>query len=250
MSLHRFYLPAERWAESSPELDPADAHHCTDVLRLGVGDAITIFDGQGKEALAILTEVTRKRAHLAIGEHRVTLKPRCAITLAQAVPKGKNMDLVIQKAVELGAAALIPLLSERTVVRLEGAGDAARKQERWQSIALEACKQCGQNWMPEVGLPRTMKEFFSNLPKAELLLIASLQPHSRPVKEVIASFEKSNGTLPASVVILIGPEGDFTPEETAQALSAGVVPITLGPIILRTETAALYCLSVLGHELF
>ena len=250
MSLHRFYLPPERWEESSPELDPADAHHAADVLRLGVGDTITLFDGQGREALATLSEVTRKRAHLVLGEHRATLKTRCAITLAQAVPKGKNMDLVIQKAVELGASALIPLLSERTVVRLEGAADAARKQERWQSIAVEACKQCGQNWMPEVGLPRTMKEFLSNPPTADLLLIASLQPHSRPVKEVIASFEKAQGTLPASVVILIGPEGDFTPEETAQALAVGVVPITLGPIILRTETAAIYSLSVLGHELF
>src|SRR5665213_3547373 len=119
MSLHRFYLPPERWEESSPELDPADAHHATDVLRLGVGDTITLFDGQGREASATLTEVTRKRAHLAIGEHRASLKPRCAITLTQAVPKGKNMDLVIQKAVELGASSLIPLLSERTVVRLD-----------------------------------------------------------------------------------------------------------------------------------
>ena len=250
MSLHRFYLPPECWEESNPALDPADAHHAADVLRLGVGDSLTIFDGQGREASASLTEVTRKRAHLAIGEHRTTLKPGCAITLAQAVPKGKNMDLVIQKAVELGASNLIPLLSERTVVRLEGPGDAARKQERWQSIAVEACKQCGQNWMPKVGLPRTMKEFFSALPSVDLLLIASLQPHSRSIKEVLNSFAKAHGTLPASVVILIGPEGDFTPEEIAQALAGGVVPITLGPIILRTETAAIYSLSVLGHELF
>ena len=250
MSLHRFYLPPDRWAQESPALDPADAHHCADVLRLGVGDTITLFDGLGQEASATLTEVTRKRVHVGIGESRLTAPQRCAITLAQAVPKGKNMDLVIQKAVELGASSLIPLLSERTVVRLDGPGDAEKKRERWQSIALEACKQCGQNWMPEVGLPRTMKEFFTALPPVDLLLIASLQPDSRPVKEVIAGWVAAKGERPERVLVLIGPEGDFTPEEIAQALAAGAAPVTLGPIILRTETAALYCLSVLGHELF
>ncbi len=246
----RFYLPPSRWSESRPELDPSDAHHAADVLRLGVGDGVTLFDGEGNEASATLTEVTRKRAFLSIGEQRSMPKPHTAITLAQAVPKGKNMDLVIQKAVELGASTLIPLLSERTVVRLDGAGDAERKQERWQSIALEACKQCGQNWMPQIGLPQTMKEFFAGLPPVDLMLIASLQPGARPIKEVISSFEATRGGLPTRVLVLIGPEGDFTPGEVALALDAGVVPITLGPIILRTETAALYCLSVLGHELF
>jgi len=250
MSLHRFYLPAPRWSEDQPELDPADAHHCTDVLRLGSGDAVTVFDGQGNEASATLTEVMRKHTFLSLGERRSTPKPRCSLTLAQAVPKGKNMDLVIQKAVELGASALIPLLSERTVVRLDGPGDAGRKQERWQSIALEACKQCGQNWMPEVGLPRTMKEFLSAPPLVDMMLVASLQPGARSIKEVIASFETTHTRLPESALVLIGPEGDFTPEEIAQTLGAGAFPITLGPIILRTETAALYCLSVLGHELF
>ena len=250
MSLHRFYLPPSRWSEDQPELDPADAHHCTDVLRLGSGDAVTVFDGQGNEASATLTEVTRKHTFLSLGERRSTPKPRCSLTLAQAVPKGKNMDLVIQKAVELGASFLIPLLSERTVVRLDGSGDAERKQARWQSIALEACKQCGQNWMPEVGLPRAMKEFFGKLPPVDLMLVASLQPGARSIKEVISSFETMHGGLPESTLVLIGPEGDFTPEEIALALSAGAHPITLGPIILRTETAALYCLSVLGHELF
>src|SRR5579864_6199726 len=143
MTLHRFYLPPVRWSENQPELDPADAHHCTDVLRLGEGAVITLFDGQGNEASATLTGVTRKHTVLSIGDRRSTSRPRCSLTLAQAVPKGKNMDLVIQKAVELGASSLIPLLSERTVVRLDGPGDAGRKQERWQSIALEACKQCG-----------------------------------------------------------------------------------------------------------
>jgi 16S rRNA (uracil1498-N3)-methyltransferase len=160
------------------------------------------------------------------------------------------MDLIIQKGVELGASLIIPILSDRTVVRLEDASDAVRKQERWQSIAVEACKQCGQNWVPEIGLPVTTKEFLSSSAKADLMLISSLQPGARPVKEVLAAYQNARGSLPGSVIVMVGPEGDFTPAETALARSAGATAITLGPIILRTETAAIYCLSVLGHELF
>ena len=250
MSSHRFYLAPTRWMEETPSLESADSHHCADVLRLGVGDKIVIFDGQGHEATAELLEVSRKRTILSIDSRVKTARLRCAITLAQAVPKGKNMDLLIQKGVELGACAIIPLLTGRTVVRIEDAGEAARKQERWQSIAIEACKQCGQNWMPEIAVPRPLKEFFTTLPEVDLILIASLQSDARPLKEVLASYVSAKGNLPESVVILIGPEGDFTPEETTLALSAGARAITLGPIILRTETAAIYCLSVLGHELF
>jgi 16S rRNA (uracil1498-N3)-methyltransferase len=211
---------------------------------------VVIFDGHGNEASAELAEVSRKHTRLTIGKPTLTAKPRCAITLAQAVPKARNMDLIIQKAVELGASAVIPILSERTVVRLEDAGDAARKQERWQSIAVEACKQCGQNWTPAIGLPRATKEFLAELPKADLILIASLQPDSRTVKEVLSAYSSAKGALPSSVLVMVGPEGDFTPAETALAKSAGAIAISLGPIILRAETAALYCLSVLGHELF
>lgn len=233
-----------------PELDTADSHHCTDVLRLSAGEKVIIFDGKGNEASAELAEVSRKHTRLIIGKPTLTDKPRCTITLAQAVPKARNMDLIIQKAVELGASAVIPILSERTVVRLEDTEDAVRKQERWQSIAVEACKQCGQNWTPEIGLPRTTKEFLTELPKADLILIASLQLDSRTVKEVLSSYSAAKGTLPSSIIVMVGPEGDFTPAETALAKSAGAVAISLGPIILRTETAALYCLSILGHELF
>jgi 16S rRNA (uracil1498-N3)-methyltransferase len=250
MTIHRFYLAPARWMEDQPMLDTADSHHCADVLRLGVGDKVVIFDGEGHEATAILAEVSRKRTRLEIGPRTATAKPLCAITLAQAVPKARNMDLIIQKAVELGASAVIPILSERTVVRLENESDASRKQERWQSIAVEACKQCGQNWAPQIGLPQTTKEFLSNLPKAELMVIASLQPNARPVKQVISEFVASRGGAPKSVIVMVGPEGDFTPAETLAAKAAGAAAVSLGPIILRTETAALYCLSVLGHELF
>ncbi len=158
------------------------------------------------------------------------------------------MDLIVQKAVEIGAAAIVPLISDRTIVRLE-AEDAAQKQQKWQTIAIEAAKQCGQNWLPEVGTPRTVAQFFAATPPFDLQLIGSLQSDALQLKQILADYSAEHGHRPASVLMLIGPEGDFTPAELNLARSHGCRPITLGPIILRVETAAIYCLSVLSYEL-
>lgn len=250
MSKHRFYLAPEEWNAEAPGLAPSDSHHCADVLRLGPGDRIVVFDGLGTVAEADLTEVRRKRCLLRIGESHVAPALPCAITLVQSVPKGKNMDLILQKAVELGASAIVPLLSARTVVKVDDAADAERKRERWQQIALEACKQCGRNTVPRVSLPATPSSLFSQGGAPDLILLASLQPGAVGIKEALARVTASAGKSPVSVAVLIGPEGDFTPEEIAGFLTMGAVPVTLGPIILRAETAALYSLSVLAHELF
>jgi 16S rRNA (uracil1498-N3)-methyltransferase len=174
----------------------------------------------------------------------------CRIVLAQAVPKGKNMDLIIQKATELGAAEIAPLLSERTVVRIEDEqGEAEAKRAKWQAIAIEAAKQCGQNWLPTIGLPKSPKEFLAERAKDfDLLWIASLQPDARHPRAWLRDFAPP-AAAPKSALVLVGPEGDFTPAEVAMAKAAGCRPITLGPIVLRTETAAIYCLSVLSYEL-
>lgn len=250
MSTHRFYLRPESWGAEHPALDEADSHHCADVLRLQQGETVVVFDGEGTVAEAELTEVHRKRCSLRLGAPHRTPGLRCSITLAQAVPKGKNMDLILQKGVELGASGIVPLLSARTVVRIDDERDAARKQERWQQIALEACKQCGRNAVPRVALPSTVEQFLKHGSRVDLMMLASLQPDARAIKEVIAGHAASRGDLPASVAVLVGPEGDFTPGEIARLKEAGAIPVTLGPTILRAETAALYCLSVLGHELF
>jgi len=243
MSMHRFYLTPEEWTSAEPTLGSEDSHHCADVLRLQVGDWVTLFDGAGSVAHAVLAEVHRKHCRVTIGERTTTPPLKCAITLAQAVPKGKNMDLILQKAVELGASTIVPLLTRRTVVRLDEE-DGSRKQERWQQIALEACKQCGRNQVPHVTHPSSLEEFLKQS-REGLILLASLQPGAVSIKEALAKT-----TDHKAVTVLVGPEGDFTPEESAAALAAGAIPVTLGPMILRAETAALYCLSVLGHELF
>ena len=245
--MHRFHLAPENW--ESATLDESESHHCLNVLRLEVGDRATVFDGRGREASAVIDSKSGSRVVLKISSPSKTPPPPCSITLAQAVPKGKNMDLIVQKAVELGAARVVPLLSDRTVVQLD-ADDIAKKREKWQAVALEACKQCGQNHLPEVAAPVSPKDFIERLDKKSLLLIASLQPDARTLKEVLADYSSQHGALPREVTVFVGPEGDFTPAEIALAKSHGCQPISLGPIILRTETAALYSLSVLAHELF
>ena len=158
------------------------------------------------------------------------------------------MDLIVQKAVELGAAEIVPIISDRTIVRLDAA-DAAQKQSKWQTIAIEAAKQSGQNWLPEIQPPRTLAQFFAGSARFDLQLIGSLQTDALHLKQILADYAAAHPARPASVLMLIGPEGDFTPAELNLARSHGCRPITLGPIILRVETAALYCLSVLSYEL-
>jgi 16S rRNA (uracil1498-N3)-methyltransferase len=240
----RFYIPPHAWNLDHLSLNDGETHHALSVLRMGVGDRATVFNGQGWEATVELAEVTKGRVRLEKINASRTEPLRCEIVLGQAIPKGKNMDLIVEKATELGAAAIVPLLSERTVVRV-GRGEAIEKREKWQRVAVEAAKQCGQNWVPRVFTPQTPKEFFQEQEEFDCRLIASLQPDARGVKTVLAE-----GKRPKRVLILVGPEGDFTPAEVALAKANGCLPITLGPIILRTETAAIYSLSVLGHELF
>ncbi|XHR27517.1 MAG: 16S rRNA (uracil(1498)-N(3))-methyltransferase [Chthoniobacteraceae bacterium] len=243
----RFYISPERWNPASLELGEEEAHHALHVLRMKAGERAVLFNGQGSQATAEITATTKRTVSLKALELTQAAPQRCRITLGQAIPKGKNMDLVVQKATELGAAAVAPLLTEHTVVQCD-AREALRKQEKWQAVAVEACKQCGQNWLPAVLTPQPMERLLQN--EFDLKLIASLAPGSRHPKEVLAeAVRERGGTPPQSVLILIGPEGDFSPRETALALDAGCKPITLGPIVLRTETAALYCLSVLSYEL-
>ena len=243
----RFYLPPALWPTS--KLDEAETYHAERVLRLKPGAMITVFDGKGREAEAMIVAFEKKAALLNLGTPRITPRPTTAITLAQAIPKGSNMDLIIQKAVELGVSRIIPLMTDRTVVRLRDHDDAKKKQERWQSIALEACKQCGQNWMPLVEIPCSLEEALEKTNDDSLRLIASLEKNSFPMKNFFSSLKKNISSLISSATIFIGPEGDFTLAEYQLASVADCKPISLGPIVLRTETAAFYCLSILSYEL-
>src|SRR5438309_11382709 len=153
--MHRFYNAPEDWNPDSLVLRGAEAHHARDVLRLQAGGRVVVFNGRGHEITAEIAKVTRGEVLLhKMHEARVLPLP-CRITLAQAIPKGKNMDLIVQKAVEIGAGEIAPLLSDRTIVYLE-AKEAAQKQAQWHQVAIEAAKQCGQNWLPAVQPPRKL----------------------------------------------------------------------------------------------
>lgn len=242
--MHRFYLAPNEWNPDALVLRGPEAHHARDVLRSKPGDKVVVFNGRGREITAEIDSLGRNEIALR-KLHETTGAPlRCHITLGQAIPKGKNMDLIVQKAVEIGAAEIVPIISDRTIVRLD-ADDVAQKQSKWQQIAIEAAKQCGQNWLPEVQTPRTLAQFFEAKPRFDLQLIGSLQSDACHLKQILSE----QSARPANVLMLIGPEGDFTPAELNLARSHGCRPITLGPIILRVETAAIYCLSVLSYEL-
>lgn len=242
----RFYIPPHAWNPDKLALDAAETHHALDVLRMESGTHATVFNGLGVEATVEIATIEKGKITLKKISVARSAPLDCKLTLGQAIPKGKNMDLIVEKATELGAAAIVPLLSERTVVKCDP-DEAITKRDKWQRVAIEAAKQCGQNWLPTVAKPQTPKEFFQAGEKFDLLLIASLQPDSRHLKQVLAELGPKK---PSNVLILVGPEGDFTPAEMNLAKNAGCRPITLGPIILRSETAAIYCLSVLSHELF
>ena len=246
--MHRFYLPPNEWNPDALRLTGAEAHHARTVLRLEAGDKAVLFNGRGREITAEIVSLGQRE--LALRKlHETSVPPlRCRITLGQAIPKGKNMDLIVQKAVEIGASEIVPIISDRTIVRL-GEEEAAQKQAKWQTIAIEAAKQCGQNWLPEVQTPRSLAKFFEARPRFDLQLIGSLQGDAQHLKKILADHSADRGQLPQNVLMLIGPEGDFTPAELNLARSHGSRPITLGPIILRVETAAIYCLSVLSYEL-
>ena len=249
--MHRFYIPPESWNRDHLILTDGEAHHARDVLRLKPGDKAVLFNGQGREVTAELTDASDKGVRFRKLTETQTQPLKCRITLGQAIPKGKNMDLIVQKAVEIGVSEIFPLMSHRTVVDLDPA-TAAQKQNKWQQIAIEAAKQCGQNWLPFVHQPQTLKDFFSDVrpPTFDLRLIGSLQPDAQHLKKILSEYSVAHEHPPRTVLMLVGPEGDFTPAELALAKSQGCLPITLGPIILRVETAAIYCLSILSYELF
>jgi len=247
--MHRFYIPPASWDLDALTLDPGESHHCTSVLRCRTGEKVVAFNGRGLEVTSTIASTGNGIVTLdAIGTTKSEPLP-ARITLGQAIPKGKTMDLIVQKATELGTVAIAPLLSERTVVTY-ATDEAEKKKEKWQKVAVEACKQSGQNWLPEVSTPQTIDKFFAGSQSFDLLLIASLETGARHLSKILSEATELSGGRPQDALLLIGPEGDFTPSETNVAKSAGCLPLGLGPIVLRAETAAIYALSILGYELF
>lgn len=231
----RFFLEPDAWGENAA-LTGDEAMHCARVMRVKPGEEIEVFDGAGRSATAEAISVSRDQVELALGEAEFRPQPKVRLVLVQAVIKGKAMDWLIQKAVELGASAIQPLITEHCVVKLKEA-----KAGKWRRAALEACKQCGQPFLPEIAEPVTLASFLESKPEG-LRLVASLSNPRRPLREVVEEQAE-----PPVIQYVVGPEGDFSPRELADLTAADFQPVDLGPQTLRSETAALFGLSALRY---
>lgn len=248
-------MPDFRAFCTPPTAEPAEltlgadeSHHLVAVNRARVGDTVVAFDGRGTEWICELTGDKKNAAVLKVRFRQKARPLPYEITLGQALPKGPSMDAIVRKATEIGAAHIAPLESERTQVHLEGER-SDKKIEKWQTAALEAAKQCGNPFLPTISPVQSASAFMEAARGYDLKLIASLQPGAKSLKAVLAGFATAQGRAPKKVLWLVGPEGDFTPAELSQAKTCGFEPITLGPLVLRCETAAVYALSVLSYEL-
>ena len=237
--LTRMYFPGELQPGRACALAPSQAHHALRVLRLKPGDSVTLFNGDGAEYESVVVEANRERVALDVtGREDKDREAPFAVTLAQAVSSGERMDYTVQKAVELGVAAIQPLEARRSVVRLS-AERGERRIAHWQAVAIAACEQCGRNRVPRVWPLAQLDAYLGarrSGTEGELRLL--LSPRStRRLREI----DPPHGML----VVLSGPEGGFSPEEERAAGEAGFQPVRLGPRVLRTETAAVVALAAM-----
>ncbi len=235
MRLTRVFLESPLAAGAVLTLPDEAGMHVARVLRARPGDALTLFNGDGREFAAIVAGVRGTRVTVELGEVRaIDRESPLGLTLVQSVPRGDRMDFVVQKATELGATRIAPVISARSVVRIDPA-QAEAKARHWRAVAVAACEQCGRNRLPEVDTPRALGDYLGAEAPAELRLV--LEPGAH------AGEPGSWPEPPANVEVAIGPEGGFTDDELEAFRYAGFEALTLGPRVLRTETAALAAIT-------
>lgn len=247
--MHRFYIPPDLCQGDLVALPKAEAHHALHVLRLRNGDPVTVLDGAGTQLDGVLVDAHRDMGRVEVRGRTIARKPAAEITLLQALPKGKLIESIIEKATELGVSRIIPLITERVVSRFSPE-EALEKAAKWQAVAVAAIKQCGAPWLPRVETPLSLAASLARRESFDLPLVGALHPDALHPGGCFRAYRQAHaGRGPGSVAIYIGPEGDFTPAELDQVRAAGAQPITLGPLVLRSETAAIYSLSVIRYEL-
>lgn len=236
MTSPRLYCAPPVPASARLTLPAGPAHHAVRVLRLHVGDEVTLFDGEGGEVPARLAAIRRDEVEVETGARAaVERESPLALTLVQALPTGDKMDLVIQKAVELGVARIVPVQTRRCVMRLDGAR-AEKRVRHWQDVAISACEQCGRNRLPRVDAIAPLDRVLATPSNAGLRLL--LSPADG---QALPAFQPAT-----AVTLLVGPEGGLTADEEAAARTAGYRALRLGPRVLRTETAGLAVLAAIN----
>ncbi len=238
-------------------LSPEESHHLARVLRVTAGQELTLFDGQGTRAEGVIDTVTKKEVTIRIISRKTIPPPAVEITLIQAVCKADRFEMILQKATELGIRRIQPIITKNASLP---AGKTEKMAERSETIIRNAAQQCGTAWMPDFQSLEKIDSIFPTLGNYNAVFIGSLHPNAKPFKEAFRQLHEAGWKpairtagilLPAlHVALMIGPEGDFTAEEVNAAVAAGALPVTFGNQILRTETAAIFGLSVLAYELF
>ncbi|MDD5168500.1 MAG: 16S rRNA (uracil(1498)-N(3))-methyltransferase [Syntrophales bacterium] len=244
MTHPRIFLPRDMRAGSRHSLHDEDRRYLHSVLRLGVGDAVLLFNGTGIEAEGIIDSLGKREAGVKILRSWVAAAPDMTLILAQALPKAGKMDLIIQKATELGIGRIIPFVSLRSVPRLDKKQESL-KQVRWQKIAVEAARQCRRASVPEVSAPLPFGEMLKGAPADAFKVIMWEEETARDIKGLLRGQSSGEGK---TCFIVIGPEGGFTAEEIATAAEAGFIAVSMGRNIMRTETAALAVITIIQYE--
>jgi 16S rRNA (uracil1498-N3)-methyltransferase len=241
MRLTRVYVEGPLLPGKRVKLEGSAASHITRVLRLRVGAALILFDGAGGEYEASIDKAHGGEVIVAVGaQQAIERESPLELTLAQGVSRGERMDLVVQKATELGVSRLVPVLTERSVVRLT-AQQSDRKVNHWRAIAIAACEQSGRNRLPSVAVPVALKDFLKG--------DGSASPGTRLLLSPVGTAALNDVPRPSGgVTVLIGPEGGLTDEEEHAAVTAGFTALRLGPRVLRTETAAIAAIALLQRQ--
>lgn len=272
MSRRRFYSPPENIDDSTVTLSTDETHHLTHVLRLTPGNPAFVFDGCGREYKCTFRGITDNRARLEINESlSCVVESPLQLTLAQSLAKGEKFDLIIQKATELGVSRIVPLMTRYADVKLDDQM-VTRRLDRWRRISLEALKQCGRRRLVEITTPCTLPHLFDgvaaadlataaggNVPQAASLRIESSEtpPRMPAACTTFLLFSERGGVaitealegIPqsSSIVALVGPEGGWSDDELDLLEHHGAKPVSLGPRVLRTETAAVAAITLIQH---
>lgn len=239
----RFFIPAGQIKGNKVYLEGTDHHHLLKVLRKKVGDQITVLNGKGQEYLTQIVEIGQSAVVAEIvSEIDKPTEPRIKINLIQSLPKGDKFEFIIQKNTELGVSRFQPVISERSTIRLDQDG-RIKKWERWRKIIKEAAEQSGRKVVPELEMIQDWEMAIENFPPG-LVLIPWEGEEKRSLKEVL----EEDRIFPTEITIIIGPEGGFSTDEINEARAHGAIPVTLGPRILRTETAGLVAASAVFYH--
>jgi 16S rRNA (uracil1498-N3)-methyltransferase len=229
-------------------LSEAESHHLVKVRRARINDPVEVINASGQRAATRLVRADAKAAEVQVENLSSEPLHPWHLTLAQALPKGKTMDSVVQRVTELGVDRIIPLFTQQSEVDLD-AKRSDQKVSKWQQTALEAAKQCGNPWLPEISAPCPLAELIPQFSSWDLVLVAALTPETRTLRKVLATESNEATASLRKILLLVGPEGDFSKEEYAAIFAAKAVPVTLGPRVLRVETASTVLAALVLAEL-